>query len=116
VQRACLHCALARALRAESPRLAARGLVLNFERSEPAWLPVSGMRLYRGVRRLLRQAAAEADPGAAKLAVLALAGKSQVEVTATVSVRGGSRVLAVAFPRHVPGTLARGFAEGIDLG
>jgi hypothetical protein len=96
--------------------LVARGVILTFERSEPVWLPVSGARLYRGVRRLLREAAAVAVPGAAKLAVVALAGKSQVEVIATVSVRGGSRVLAVAFPCYVPGTLARGFAEGISRG
>lgn len=96
--------------------LVARGVILTFERSEPVWLPVSGARLYRGVRHLLREAAAAAVPGAAKLAVVALAGKSQVEVIATVSVRGGSRVLAVAFPCYVPGTLSRGFAEGIARG
>jgi len=116
VKRTCLHCALARALRAESSTLAERGVVLRFERSEPVWLPASGMRLYRGVRRLLRQAAGHAAPGAAKLAVIDIAGKSHVEVTATVTVPGGSRVLGVAFPRHVPGALARGFTEGLDLG
>lgn len=116
MERTCLHCALARALRAEASTLAARGVVLRFERSEPVWLPASGMRLYRGVRRLLRRAAENAAPGAAKLAVIDVSGKSQVEVTATVTVPGGARVFGVAFPRHVPGALARGFAEGVYLG
>ena len=115
MDRTCLHCALARALRAEAGTLTARGVALRFERSEPVWLPVSGARLYRAIRRLLRQAAAQAAPGAAKLAVVDLAGKSQVEVTATVGVAGGARVLSVGFPRHVPGTLAPGFAEGLAL-
>jgi hypothetical protein len=116
VERTCLHCALARALRAESATLTARGLALHFERTEPVWLPVSGMRLYRGVRSLLRQAAAHGEPGMVKLVVLALTGKSHVEVTATVPVPSGARVFAIAFPRFVPATLARGFAEGVDLG
>jgi hypothetical protein len=113
VERTCLHCALARALRAETATLAARGLLLHFERTEPVWLPVSGMRLYRGVRRLLRQAVVHGQPGTVKLVVLTLTGKSHVEVTATVPGPDGARVFAVAFPRYVPGTLARGFAEGI---
>lgn len=113
MERTCLHCALARALRVEAPALAARGLILNFERSEPVWLPASGMGLYRGVRRLLRQAAASGVPGIMKLAVLAPLGKPEVEVTVTVPIRDGARVLAVRFPRHVPGTLSRGFAEGL---
>ena len=115
MDRTCLHCALARALQAEAAALTARGVAVRFERSEPVWLPVSGTRLYRGIRRLLRQAAAQAAPGATKLAVVDLAGKSQVEVTATVPVAGGARVLGVGFPRYVPGTLARGFAEGLPV-
>ena len=113
MDRACLHCALGRALRAEAEALSAHGLALHFERTEPVWLPVPGMRLYRGLRRLLRQATTHGRPGVLKLAILALAGKSQVEVTAAVPVRGGTRVFAVAFPQYVPGMLARGFVEGV---
>jgi hypothetical protein len=114
VDRTCLHCALARAVRAETAALEARGLAVHFERTEAVWLPVSGVRLYRGVRRLLRQAAAQAEPGIFKLVVLTLTGKSHVEVTATVPVRSGTRVFSAAFPRYVPGTLARGFAEAAE--
>ena len=88
-----------------------QGLALAFARSEPVWLPRSGMRLYRAVRRLLRDARGAADGGTVKLSVVDLAGKSHVEVTATVATRGGSRVLRCAFARHAHGTLAGGFAE-----
>ncbi len=86
-------------------------MTLGFARSEPVWLPASGTTCYRGVRRLLRAARAAADGGAVKIAVVDLPGKSHVEVTATVAVGRGSRVLSCAFARHVQGTLARGFTE-----
>jgi hypothetical protein len=111
VDRSCLHCALARAVRAESGAFAGRGLVLTFARSEPVWLPGSGMQLYRGVRRLLQEARTAAVGGGVKLSVVDLPGKSHVEVTATVATDRGSRVLACAFARHARGTLSRGFAE-----
>ena len=116
MQRSCLHCALARAIRAESSAFAGRGLALNFARSEPVWLPSTGMRLYRGVRRLLQAARTAADGTDVKLAVVDLPGKSHVEVTVTVPVgRSGSRVLRCAFPRHARGTLGRGFAETLEV-
>jgi hypothetical protein len=59
--RTCLHCALARVLRAEAPALAARGVTVTMGRSDPVWLPISGTRVYRGVRRVLRAAAAAGD-------------------------------------------------------
>lgn len=114
MERTCLHCALARALRAEAPALAARGLSATLGRSDPVWLPISGARLYRALRRLLRTAEAQADAPPVKLAVLDLPGKSHVEVTATVHVGHASRVLRCAFPRHAAGTLAFGFAEVFD--
>jgi len=86
-------------------------MTLTFTRSEPVWLPGSGVSFYRGVRRLLRQARALGDGGAVKLAVVDLPGKSHVEVMATVVVGRSARVLSCAFARHVRGTLARGFAE-----
>ncbi len=115
MDRSCLHCALARALSAETDNFATQGVAVSFTRSEPVWLPSSGMRLYRDVRRLLRQARAEAQAREVKLAVVDLSGKSHVEVTATVTSGRGARVLACAFPRHVPGSLSRGFAEALDL-
>jgi hypothetical protein len=114
MERSCLHCALARALRAESEAYRATGLTLSFTRSDPVWLPAPGMRLYRAVRRLLQMARVRADGGGVKLAVVDLPGKSHVEVTATVPVGRGTRVLALSLPRHAPGTLARGFAETLD--
>ena len=111
VDRSCLHCALARAVRAESGAFAGRGLTLTFARSDPVWLPGSGLRLYRGVRRLLREACSVATGRDVKLSVVDLPGKSHVEVTVTVATGKGSRVLSCAFARHARGTLAGGFAE-----
>ncbi|MCW5893106.1 MAG: hypothetical protein KIT14_21535 [bacterium] len=111
--RTCLHCALARALRAEADALAAAGLAIRLGRSEPVWLPASGQRLYRAIRRLLRTARLRAEHGPVKLAVVDLVGKPDVEVTAAVPVGCDARVLRVAFPRHVPAALPGGFAEGV---
>lgn len=107
----CLHCALGRALKHESPTLAAHGLTVSLGRTEPVWLPLPGGRLYRALRRLLRDAVGRSEGPSLKLTVIDLPGKSHVEVTATVLVGSGSRVLGTAFPRHVPGTLGGGFAE-----
>jgi len=101
----CLHCALARAIRRESGALAARGLAVTLGRAEPVWLPSTGARLYRALRRLLREAGSQAQGPSLKLTVIDLTGKSHVEVTATIPVGRGSRVLACAFPRHAPGSL-----------
>jgi hypothetical protein len=109
--RVCLHCALARALRAEAPSFTASGLEIRLARSEPVFLPVSGAALYRALRRLLAAARAAAEHGPVKLAVLDLRGKSHVEVTATVAAAARVRVLACAFPQFVPSTLPRGFGE-----
>ena len=109
--RACLHCALARALSAEADAYAARGLELRLSRSEPVWLPVRGAAIFRGIVRLLQRARAEATEGPVRLAVLQLPGKAHVEVTAVVAGPHGHRVLACAFPQFVASRLAGGFAE-----
>ena len=116
MNRTCLHCALARALRAEAGAIAERGLAITFTRSDPVWIPVSGVRIYRDVRRLLQRALAASIGKSMKLAVVDLRGKSHVEVIATVTTAGGTRVLGCAFPRHVASTLAGGFVEGVVLG
>src|SRR5262245_24330435 len=109
--RTCLHCALARALRAET-LAPGSPLRVHLGRSDPVWLPVPGRQIYRGVRALLREARTEADD--VKLSVVDLAGKSHVEVTAVARhPDGSSRVFVRAFPRFAPGTLARGFAEAL---
>ena len=115
MSQSCLHCALARAIRRESGPLAERGLAVSISRAEPVWLPSPGARLYRALRRLLRDAGSQAEGASVKLTVIGLLGKSHVEVTATIPVGRGSRVLACAFPRHAPGSLGRGFAEALDL-
>jgi hypothetical protein len=116
MNRTCLHCALARALRSEAGALAAGGLSITFTRSDPVWLPVPGIRIYRGVRRLLQAALGASTGPGMKLAVVDLPGKSHVEVIATVTTAGGTRVLSRAFPRYVASTLAGGFAEGTAAG
>ena len=113
VSRICLHCVLARALRAEAAALEARGVTPALGHSDPVQLPVSGVRTYRRLRRLLAEAGAKAETRLVKLAVIALDGKSYVEVTATVITGRRARVLRCEFPRQVPGTLGGGFLEGL---
>jgi|ERR1051325_3078853 hypothetical protein len=109
--RICLHCVLARVLKAERRTLAGRGLEVKLGPSAAVFLPGSGATIFRRLRSLLREAAAEASGDRLKLAVLDLPGKSHVEVTATFGTAIGARVLSRTFPLHVPSTLARGFAE-----
>lgn len=111
MSRVCLHCVLARALRAESRTLTERGLEVKLGPSEAVFLPGSGAKTYRRLRSLLREAAAQASGDRLKLSVLDLPGKSHVEVTATFATALGARVLSRAFPLHDPAALARGFAE-----
>jgi hypothetical protein len=111
VSRICLHCVLARALRAEAPTLAERGLEVKLGPSEAVFLPGSGQKAYRRLRSLLREAAAQTNGDRLKLTVLDLPGKSHVEVTATFATAFGARVLSRAFPLQDPAMLARGFAE-----
>jgi hypothetical protein len=110
----CVHCVLSRVLRAESAGMATRCLTVRLGRSEPLWLPIPGVQVYRTLRRLLQAAAAEAEGNLVKLAVIDLPGKSHVEVTATALRKRRSRVFGCAFPRHAPGTLAAGFSETLD--
>jgi hypothetical protein len=110
--RTCLHCALARALRAESAALAAAGLAVRLGPFAPVLLPLSGAHVYRQLRRLLTAVRGEAS-GGVKVAVLDLRGKSHVEVTATVARGGGAAVLSCTFARFDPAALPLGFAEGV---
>ena len=107
--RICLHCVLARALKAEAHTLAGLGVKLG--PSAAVFLPGPGAGVYRRLRSLLREAAAQARGDRLKLSVLDLPGKSHVEVTATFATAIGARVLSRAFPLHDPAELARGFAE-----
>lgn len=112
VERTCLHCALVRALRAEAPGLERRGIAIVVGRSDAVWLPVSGTRIYRGIRRLLREATAvPARDCRVRLAVVDLAGKPHVDVMATVLEPSRARVFRVGFARVVDGRLPGGFVE-----
>ena len=110
--RVCLHCALARLVRTEAAAFAERGIQLTVRLCDPAWVPGSGVQVYRALRRLVQDARAQAGDEPVKLAILNGVGKSHVEVTATVRTRDGARILSCAFPRYSAGTLAGGFAEG----
>jgi len=78
------------------------------------WLPETGTRLYRPIRRLLGAVCTEATPGPVKIGVLDLVGgKSHVEVTVTFRAGRSWRVLSSSFPRCLPRELWLGFAEGI---
>jgi hypothetical protein len=110
--RACLHCALARALGDEADELLRRRVVVTFGRSEPVWLPIPGARIYRVLRRLLRQAAAVGEGHTVRLNVIDLTGKAHVEVTAAALAGAHAAVFTCAFPRFVAAALPRGFAEG----
>jgi len=109
--RTCLHCVLARVLRAEADALRERGLEVRLGPSEAVLLPAAGAATYRTVRALLRAAIADAAGPRIRLAVVDQAGKSHVEVTAVFADARRIRVLSCAFPRHDPGALAGGFAE-----
>ncbi len=109
--RTCLHCVLARVLRAEADALRERGLEVRLGPSEAVLLPAAGAATYRTVRALLRAAIADAAGPRIRLAVVDQAGKSHVEVTAVFADARRTRVLSCAFPRHDPGALAGGFAE-----
>ena len=116
LSRTCLHCVLARLLRAESAALGARGLTLKLGAFEPLFLPARGAALYRSLRALLVGATRQATGGRLKLAVLDLPGKSHVEVTVSFAAGRRTRVLSCAFPRHDPDALGSGFAEHGESG
>ena len=109
--RTCLHCVLARVLRAEADALRERGLEVRLGLSEPVLLPAAAGATYRTVRALLRAAMADAAGPSIRLAVLDQPGKSHVEVMAAFAVAHRTRVLSCAFPRHDPRSLPGGFAE-----
>ena len=110
--RACLHCALARALGDEADELLRRRVVVTFGRSEAVWLPIAGARIYRELRRLLRRAASVGQDTTVRLNVIDLTGKAHVEVTAAVLTGGHAAVFSCAFPRFVGSALPSGFVEG----
>jgi hypothetical protein len=110
--RVCLHCALARLLRAEAAAFAERNIEITVRLCDPAWVPGTGVHVYRLLRRLVQDARDQAGEGPVKLAILNVAGKSHVEVTATIRTPDGARVLGCTFPRYRVSALAGGFAEG----
>ena len=82
--RTCLHCVLERAVGHASPALEAAGLSVTLHAREPIWLPETGTRVYRPIRRLLGAVCTQATAGPVKIEVLdRVAGKSHIEVTAT---------------------------------
>jgi len=110
--RTCLHCVLTRVLRAEWAALDARGLAVTVAHGEAAWVPASGALVYRRLRRLLRLAGAEARRSPLRLTIVDMPGKAEVGVSAVALIGRSARVFRTGFPRHVPGTLEAGFAEG----
>ena len=109
--RTCLHCVLARVLRAEDDQLRARGLEARVGAADAVFLPGASRGAYRAIRGLLRTAIGDTQGPRIRLALVSLPGKSHVEVTAAFAVARGTRVLSCAFPRHDPRALAGGFAE-----
>src|SRR5207247_8653274 len=111
VTRPCLHCVLARGLRAEADALRERGLEVRLGPSDAVLLPAAGAATYRTVRALLRAAIADAAGPRIRLAVVDQAGKSHVELTAVFADARRTRVLSCPFPRPAPRALARGLPE-----
>jgi hypothetical protein len=113
--RTCVHCVLGRVLAAEAPALARAGVSVRVRPAAPVSLPRAAAGVYRELRRLLREAAAEAGRGIVRVTLVDLPGRYCLEVLATVADGGRARVLARAFPRHAEGTLEGGFLEGAPL-
>jgi hypothetical protein len=101
-------------VRADAAAFASAGLELRVANFDPVLLPLSGVHVYRRLRRLLAEARTRAAGGPLKIAVLDIAGKSHVEVTVRVPENGASRVLSCAFPRHDAALLGGGFAETVE--
>lgn len=115
--RTCLHCVLVRALRAEWRNLEEAGLEVTPVRGHAAWVPGGGGRVYRRLRRLLRDAREGAERGGRlNVGVVDQTGKSHIEVIAALRTRGRGRVFTAAFPRPVLATLVLGFAESAEIG
>jgi hypothetical protein len=115
-ERTCLHCVLARVLRSELRDFERRGLLVTVGHLSPALLPLHAARVYRVLRRLVREAGAGGESSAVKFAVVDLPGKSHIEVLATIRCGRRARVLAVAFARQAEGSLEAGFVEGVYAG
>jgi hypothetical protein len=113
--RTCLHCVLARALAAEEAALARAGMTVRVRATPPVALPHAAAGIYREIRRLLHDAMAQAAPGVLRVTLVDLPGRPCVEVLAAVAAGGRTRVLGRSFPRHVEGTLASGFVEGMPV-
>lgn len=109
--RTCLHCALVRAIEAESRALQAGDVSVVVGRSDAVWVPISGARVYRGIRRLLRRVTPVAGGRVVRLSVVDLAGKPHVEVMAAALLPARAEVFGVEFPRVVTETLDGGFGE-----
>jgi len=103
----CLHCVVHRVLRGEVTNLSRRDLHVEMSETAPVRLPESGARIYRRLRRLLRQVASMADQHSpVKLALLHdIAGKSHVEVAATFRVNGEWQQHSCLLPRYLLSTL-----------
>src|SRR5437870_11608844 len=67
--------AIERAVGHASADLEAAGLLVTLHAREPIWLPETGTRLYRPIRRLLGAVCTEATPGPVKIGVLDLVGE-----------------------------------------
>ncbi|MCW5892242.1 MAG: hypothetical protein KIT14_17110 [bacterium] len=109
MMRTCVHCVIARVVRLEA---VAGGSDIRVGHGPPVTLPHAGGAIFRALRALVREARAAGD-GPIKLRILDMPGWSRVEITATVRVGRGARVLGRAFDRHVAGTLEGGFLEGL---
>ena len=109
--RTCLHCAMVRAIEAESEALRVRDVSVVVGRSDAVWVPISGARVYRGIRRLLRQVTPVAGGRVVRLSVVDLVGKPHVEVMAAALLPARAAVFGVEFPRVVAATLDGGFGE-----
>ena len=109
--RTCLHCVLARVLRAESQALRERGLEVRLRPSDAVFLPATGAAAFRKIRELVRAAMVDAAGPDIRIALLDQPGKSHVEVTAAFASSRGTRVRSCAFLRCDPAALGGGFAE-----
>jgi hypothetical protein len=110
VDRACVHCVLARAIAYVSRR---EGITFSVRSSlEPCIVPIRAGALYRSIRAILTADVDVLPTGPALIEVRLLGGTHPfIDVCVTTTVRNCTSARTLSIARHREGTLEGGFPE-----